>query len=169
MKDEYDLLEKEEAELRRLSPHEGAMGLNASDYKSMFSLFRRMVEDTLALRSDPNSLLNSRGQWDPKILTVYTKMIDTAAKILKNLNSMRNTDKMTSHLLESQTRSFANSVAVGLSIEFKELLAAIDRGESRDDLALRVKRIMFKRLPEIMVKSSDDTLKESKESFGLLH
>ena len=65
-------LTEEEAELRKVSPMEGAFGTNASDYHNMWSLFTQMVQRANSLNSDPDSFVSVSGGVDVRALNAWT-------------------------------------------------------------------------------------------------
>ncbi len=159
---------EEEEELRKISPSEGAHGKNASDYYNMYDLFMGVVEQAKALKADPRAFVDSRGRYDDKIMNAYTRMIGTAIKAISELNRMRNHDRMVSHILDKQARELVQSSTIDLGLELKMLLEAIEKEEDSEDLILRVKKLMYRRLPEIFAKSAHSSLSLTKEEFGIL-
>lgn len=161
-------LDEEDGALRAVSPTEGALGRNASDYHQMWSLFMQIVERANSMNADPNAFTTKYG-FNEKTLNAWTKMIATARSILEGLNKMRNADKMTRYILENYTRGLAQSVTIELGMEVKTVLDALDAGEDREAIAIRLKRFIYRRVPEIFLRSATETLASTKEEFSLLH
>lgn len=159
---------EEEEELRKISPTDGALGRNASDYHQMYSLFMQIVEQAKSIRLDPKAFVTATG-YNDRMLNAYTKMVSVGMKAISELNRMRNNDRMVAYMLDKQTRDLIQSVTIDIGIELKSLIDALDRGEQSDDLAVRIKKLMYRRLPDIFLKSASSTLESAKSEFGLLH
>lgn len=163
-------LEEEEEALRRVSPIEGALGRNASDYHNMFTLFRQIVERANALNENPNAFMGPMGQINTKALDSWTKLINTARQTLQNLNSMRNADRMTSYILDRHTRDLVQAVTVELGLELKEILDMVENeGGTADDVAFKIRKLMHRRLPDIFLRSATGTLQTVKQEYGLIN
>ena len=160
-------LAEEEEELRKISPIEGALGRNHSDYHSMWNLFTQIVDRANVMNQDPAAFVTKDG-FNEKTLSVWTKMISTAKSILEGLNKMRNNDKMMSLLLEDHTKAFTQSVCIELGVEIKRIIEDIDEGSTKDDIILSLKRLMYKKIPHIFTKSATSTLAQAKEDFSLI-
>lgn len=167
----YDIerLTEEEEELRALAPIEGAMGKNGSDYRNMYSMFLRLFQDAAALRADPKAFLTPSGQYNDKIINAYAKLMGLAMKGMESLNKMRNNDKMVAGILETNTKELAQAACIELGVEVKNIIDAIDRGASSDDVVLKLRRMMHTRIPEIFLKTASVTLHSTKDQYGLLH
>lgn len=168
-----DLLDEErlrvdEDELRRVSAVEGALGQNASDYHNMWTLFTQMVERADAMNENPNAFLTAQGTIDVRALGAWTKMIATAKSILEGLNRMRNDDKMVAHMLDDHTRMFVQDVSISIGMELKGLIDRLEEDGEREH-ADAVRRILYRRLSEIFLRSAESTLTQAREKFGLVH
>lgn len=161
-------LAEDEDMLRGVSPVEGALGRNSSDYHNMWSLFTQVVDRANAMNADPTAFVTSHGV-NEKTLNAWTKMIATAKSILSDLNRMRNTDRLVAGLLEDHTRALTQAVCAELGVEVKAIIDAIDAGEDKNDVVIMLKALMYRRIPEIFLKSASTTLVTAKEEFGLLH
>jgi hypothetical protein len=167
--DELEIrVEEEETELRKVSPIEGALGKNASDYHNMWALYSQLVERVQSLNVDANSFVTPHGTVDVRTLATWTKMIATAKSILEGLNRMRNEDKMVTHMLDRQTRLLVQDVSIGIGLQLKGF---IDRLEARGqhDIADDMRRFLYRRLAGIFLKAAETTLNTSKQEFKLLH
>lgn len=168
-KDDIRLLEEEE-ELRKISPIDGAYGRNASDYRQMYDLFLRVVEDAKSLRADPHAFLNAQGQYNDKVINAYSKLIGLGMKAIDSLNKMRNADRMTAHILDAHTRELAQAVTIEIGLEIKDIIEKVDRGElTPGDFVIALKAFLYKRLPKIFLTSAKTTLHSAKEQYGLLN
>jgi hypothetical protein len=162
------LLEEEDA-LRDLSPMEGALGLNSSDYRRMYDLFLRLVQDAQSLRADPHAFLTPEGRYNDKIINAYAKLMGLAMKGMESLNRMRNNDKMVSTMLDSNARELSQLACVDLGVEIKSIIDMIDGGASSEDTVMSLRRLLYRRVPEIFLRGATSSLKSTKEEFGLLH
>lgn len=169
VEDDFDRLLEEEEALRDINPHEGALGLNSSDYRRMYDLFLRLFQDASALRADPHAFLTPTGQYNDKVINAYAKLMGLAMKGMESLNKMRNTDKMVSLMLDSTAKDLSQAACVELGVEIKGIIDVIDRGATSDEVVLALKRLMYKRVPEIFLKTASITLNSTKETYGLLH
>jgi len=165
---DFGRLLEDEDELRSISPSEGAYGKNGSDYRQMFAMFSRLLQDATVIRSDPKAFVDSKGNWNEKVLGAYAKLMGLAMKGMSELNKMRNNDKMVAGLLEAHTKDFAQSIAIELGAEVKSIIEAVDRGDNKLEVILLLKRLMHRKIPEIFLRSAGSTLHASKEEFGLL-
>ena len=169
MTDQNDRLEEEEEELRKISPIEGAMGRNGSDYKNLYDMFLRLFEDAATMRANPKAFINESGQYNDKIINAYAKLMGLAMKGIESLNRMRNNDRMVEKMLDGHAKEFAQYAAVELGVELKNVIDSIDRGASSDEIVIRLKKMMHKRIPEIFLRSATVTLQAAKEEHGLLN
>lgn len=159
---------EEESALRKASHAEGAMGHNSSDYRHMWTLFMQIVERADSMNSDPNAFSTGTG-FNEKTINAWTKMIATARSILEGLNKMRNADKMVGVILDKHTRTLAQAVTIDLGVELKRVLDSVDRGDDHSAIAFNIRKLMYKRLPEIFLRSARASLDSSREEFGLMH
>jgi hypothetical protein len=162
-------LEEEEDALRDASVAEGAQGKNGSDYRQMYNLFLRLFNDAATIRADPNAFMTDKGQYNDKVINAYAKLMGLAMKGMSELNRMRNNDKMVARMLNENTKDLAQSVVIELGNELKSVIEAIDTGADSDEVVVRLKRLMYRRVPEIFLKSAGETLTATRESYGLLN
>jgi len=160
--------DEEEEALRSVSPIEGALGRNASDYNNMWSLFCQIVERASAMNADPDAFLTPTGRYDDKSLNAWTKMIATARSILEGLNKMRNSDRLTAHILEKHAQDLSQAVAVELGRSLREIATMVDTSD-KQELRNALLKFMNRGVPEIFAKSVKSTLGSAKEEFGLLN
>lgn len=160
-------LDEEEQALRDIDIVGGALGKNASDYTHMYSIFVSLVEHIKAIKADPAAFFDDRQRYNDKMLNAYSKLVSTAMKALSELNRMRNADKMTAHILDRHTRDLVQLAAVDIGKELKLAIEAAESGEDGAAIAERLRRLVHRRLPEIFVKSAQETLLSSKDEFGL--
>lgn len=164
-----DRLIEEEEELRKISPASGATGMNASDYYNMYDLFMNVVQKAKALGEDPQAFLSKTGVYNDKLFNAYARLMATAMKAISELNKMRNADKMAALILDEHTRELSQSVSIELGVELKRLIDSIDRGKSSPEVSAELKRLLYKRLPEIFMRAADATLASVKDEYGLPH
>lgn len=158
---------EEEEELRRISPTDGALGKNGSDYRNMYDLFLQVVEPAKTLRMDPKAFINRNGEYNDKMLGAYTRMMGTAIKALGELNKMRNNDKMIAHILDTQTRELVQAAAIEIGVYLKRVIENLDRTGDQDEAIIEIKRLMYRELPQIFIRAAASTLSSAKEEFGL--
>lgn len=161
-------LDEEEEALRSLSPTETALGHNASDYHNMTALYRQIIERVSAMNDDPRAFVTKSGAYDVKALGVWKSLAGEARQMLQGLNAMRNSDKMTSHILEQHTREFSQAVAVNLGQALSQIIMSLDQSD-RDEIKQELLRFVSQRMPAIFASAGRSTLSASKEEFGLLH
>lgn len=159
----------EEEELRSVSPMEGALGQNQSDYRTMWDLYSRLFQDAVALRADPKSFITASGQYNDKVINAYAKLMGLAMKGIESLNKMRNNDRMIAQMLNDSARDLSQQAAVELGVELSACIDMLDAGADREDVILRLKRLKHKRLPEIFLKTAGESIRSVKESHGLLN
>jgi len=165
--DEARLLE-EENELRAVSPIEGALGKNNSDYRAMYDLFLRLFNDAASLRADPSAFMKD-GVYNDKVINAYAKLMGLAMKGMEGLNRMRNNDKMVSRMLNETAQDMAQAVSIELGAELKAVIDLVDTGATPDETVIRLKRLMYKKVPEIFLKAANNSITSTREEYGLLH
>lgn len=163
-----DRLVEEDDELRSISPAEGAQGRNGSDYRQMYDMFLHLVNDAAAIRGDPKAFRDANGTYNDKVINAYSKIMSLAIKGMSELNRMRNNDKMVSKILNEHAQDLSQNVSIELGLEIKAIVEAIDHGESSEDIAIRLKRLMYRRIPEVFLRVASETLTASRAEYGLL-
>jgi hypothetical protein len=161
------LLEDEEA-LRDIGFEEGAQGKNGSDYRKLYDIWLKIFEFANTIKADPQAFQFANGAYNDKMINAYSKLMGLAMKGMTDLNRMRNTDRMVARMLSENSQNLAQSVSIELGLELKAVIEAIDRGETSDEVAIRLKRIMYRKVPEIFLKSASEALTSTRESYGLL-
>lgn len=165
--DEFDVLVEAEEELRGISPVDGVHGTNASDYKHLYDLFLQVKESAAAIRSNPTAFATAHG-YNDKVINAYTRLVSTAMKALSDLNRMRNNDRLVASMLDSHTKELAQSVTIDLARDLRELIGEVDNGLTSDETVIRLKQLLYKRLPEVLLANAQKSLTSSKREFGLL-
>jgi len=160
-------LDSEEEELRKIAPSRGAFGENASDYLNMYDMFMSVIQHAKALSSDPNAFLTPQGTYNDKIINAYKGLMGTAIKAMTELNKMRNADKMTAFILDSNTRDLVGAASVEIGMEIKKIIDGVDSGNSSDEVVLGLKRLMYQKLPKIFTEAAQESLEITKETYGL--
>lgn len=168
--DDVDRFVEDESSLRAISPDEGVHGENSSDYRHMYDLFLRMTRAAATLRNDPTAFVGKYG-YDDKVMNAYIKMEATALKALSELNRMRNQDRMTTVILDNHTRDISEMVAIEVGRELRLLLGSLENESSvnTSELSLRLRSLLYKRLPEILITIANKSLDASKKEYGLLN
>lgn len=166
---DFDRLEEEEEALRVASPIETAMGRNASDYRNMASLFQQIIQRASAMNDDGRAFLDARGGYNTRALATWKSLISEARQILEGLSKMRNTDKITSYILEKHTRDFSQMVAAALGKSILDIIDALDASSDRDDVKRQLTKLVNRGVPSMFRDAAHATLTSSKEEFGLLN
>lgn len=163
-------LDAAETEMINHNLRDLALGKNDSDYHNMVELFRRLMRRIIALDADPMAFLSEDGKnHSTNRLNTWKSMIDSAARIVSDLNRMRNQDKMTVSILENHTKKFATAVAGPIGAEIREVRdQLIDIQDPKaQQLALRLDALLTVGVTDIFSKAATSSLRQSKEQYKL--
>lgn len=144
------------------------MGRNHSDYHYLFNLFQQIIERANSMNSDPTAFVDKFG-YNEKLISAWTKMIATAKSILEALSKMRNADKMVGLMIEDHTKVFTQACCVEIGNEIKKVIEVIDTDEDRDQVVIMLKRLMYKKIPEVFLKAAVATVNQTKADYHVMH
>ena len=159
--------EEDDLVLRSISVQEGALGQNDSDYHNMWGLFLRLIRRAEAIDEDPRAFLDRHGGYDTQALSVWTKLIDNARRILEGLNKMRNSDRLTISILESHTRSFAQALAGPLGTELREILEDLEGIPEAKRPRARLALLVSEGVVTLFRQAAVDTMARSRREYRL--
>lgn len=159
--------DEDELYLRSRASHANALGRNDSDYHNMWGLFLRVIRRAEAIDNDPQAFLSPSGAYDTKAVETWAKLIDNGRKILEGLNKMRNSDRLTVHILESHTRSFAEALAGPLGVELRAILTELQQVPEASHVTARLARLVNDGVVTIFRRAALETITKSKEEYKL--
>lgn len=157
--------EEDDAFLRRSSFADNARGLNDSDYHNMYGLFLRVLRRIESL--DDNNAIISQSGCDVKLLATWNALLDNARRMIEGLNKMRNSDRLVLHILESQTKSFAQAIASPLGVELREIVLELERIPEASHITARMKRLVGSGVSSMFRNAALETLARTREEYKL--
>lgn len=152
-------------------PEELALGKNDSDYHKMAELFLRLMNRIVAIDNDPYAFIDKKGDHAFTKLSAWASMVNNARQIIEGLSKMRNQDRAIYSIIQSHTRRFATIITGPVAAELRDiqnsLLASHDPAARQ--AAQRISDLLNGGFTNIMATAAQESLRESKSEYKLLH